>query len=79
MRGGVELEYLATSGGLSENRTRTPVKVQVFETCASTNSAKRPWRIKEMVTESSSILAQEDQFALVLRCAVAVSLVGNSL
>jgi hypothetical protein len=31
-------------GGPSENRTRMPVKAQVFETCASTNSAKGPFQ-----------------------------------
>ena len=31
-----------TNGGLSENRTRTPVRIPDFESGASTNSAKRP-------------------------------------
>ena len=33
---------MVLDGGPAENRTRTPVKVQVFETCASTNSATGP-------------------------------------
>src|SRR5690606_29363531 len=37
-------QFVNKFGGPSENRTRTPVRVQVFETCASTNSAKGPKR-----------------------------------
>ena len=35
-------KFFEVNGGPSENRTRTPVRIQVFETCASTNSAKGP-------------------------------------